>query len=250
MTNAAKGTILVTGASRGIGAAVARLVAEAGHPVAINYLANEAAAAALAASIADAGGRAALVRGDVAVQADAERIVREAEEALGPLAGLVNNAGITGRLGRFLDADPASIERVFAVNVLGTMHCCRAALAGFQRHGTAGVIVNLSSVAAATGSPHEYVHYAASKAAVETFTYGLAREVAGDGIRVCCVAPGSTLTDIHAAAGDAGRPARIAPRIPLGRLATPDEIAQAVLWLLSPAASYVTGATLRCAGGL
>lgn len=149
-----------------------------------------------------------------------------------------------------MDADPATIEAVFRTNVYGTMHCCRAAIRTFRQNGTKGVIVNVSSIAAITGSPHEYVHYAASKAAVETFTLGLAREMAAEGIRVCAAAPGSTLTDIHAAAGEPNRPARVAPKIPMQRLATPEEIAEPILWLLSPAASYVTGTTLRCAGGI
>jgi NAD(P)-dependent dehydrogenase (short-subunit alcohol dehydrogenase family) len=173
-----------------------------------------------------------------------------AQDQLGPLYGVVNNAGITGRLGRFLDADPAVIEQVFRTNVLGTMHCSRAALKRFRAAGMRGVIVNLSSIAAVTGSPNEYVHYAASKSAVETFTLGLAREVAADGIRVCAVSPGSTLTGIHAAAGEPGRPLRVAPKIPMGRLATPEEIAAPVVWLLSDEASYMTGSVLRCAGGL
>ena len=163
---------------------------------------------------------------------------------------LVNNAGITGRIAHFMDTGPATIEAVFRTNVYGTMHCCRAAIDAFRRNGTRGVIVNLSSVAASTGSPRDYVHYAASKAAVESFTLGLAREMAPEGIRVCAVAPGSTLTGIHAAAGEPGRPERVAPAIPMGRLATPDEIAAVVMWMLSPAASYVTGTTLRCAGGV
>lgn len=245
-----KKAILVTGGGRGIGAAVCRLAAAQGYAVAINYLGNDSSARELAAAIEADGGTACTVRGDVAVEADVGRMFDAAESMLGPLYGLVNNAGITGRIGKFADADPASIEQIFRTNVFGTMHCCREALRRFQRTGAAGVIVNISSIAAATGSPHEYVHYAASKAAIETFTLGLAREVAADNIRVCAVAPGSTLTEIHASAGEPGRPARIAPKIPLGRLAAPEEIAQPVVWLLSDAASYMTGSTVRCAGGL
>lgn len=245
-----KKAILVTGGGRGIGAAVCRLAAAQGYAVAINYLGNDSSARELAAAIEADGGTACTVKGDVAVEADVGRMFDAAESMLGPLYGLVNNAGITGRIGKFADADPASIEQIFRTNVFGTMHCCREALRRFQRTGAAGVIVNISSIAAATGSPHEYVHYAASKAAIETFTLGLAREVAADNIRVCAVAPGSTLTEIHASAGEPGRPARIAPKIPLGRLAAPEEIAQPVVWLLSDAASYMTGSTVRCAGGL
>lgn len=243
-------SILVTGGGRGIGAAICRLAAAQGHAVAINYLRDDTAARALAAAITASGGTAFAVQGDVAVKADVDKMFEAVESTLGPLYGLVNNAGITGRIGKFIAADPASIEQIFRTNVLGTMHCCRAALRCFQRAGSAGVIVNISSIAAATGSPNEYVHYAASKAAIETFTLGLAREVAADNIRVCAVAPGSTLTDIHAMAGEPDRPARVAPKIPMGRLATPEEIAEPVVWLLSDAASYMTGSTVRCAGGL
>lgn len=242
--------LVVTGAGRGIGAAIARQAAADGHAVAVNYRNDEAAAQALVAAIRAGGGRASAIQADVAHADQVAQLFARTEAELGPPAALVNNAGITGRIAPFMDTDPATIEAVFRTNVYGTMHCCRAAIEAFRRHGTRGVIVNLSSLAAATGSPREYVHYAASKAAVESFTLGLAREMAPEGIRVCAVAPGSTLTGIHAAAGEPGRPERVAPAIPLGRLATPDEIAAAVLWMLSPAASYVTGTTLRCAGGL
>ncbi len=242
--------MLVTGAGRGIGAAIARQAAASGYAVAVNYRADEDAAQALVAAIRSTGAQAVAIQADVGSQAEVAQLFARIEAELGPPAALVNNAGITGRIAPFMDTDPATIEAVFRTNVYGTMHCCRAAIEAFRRHGTRGVIVNLSSLAAATGSPREYVHYAASKAAVESFTLGLAREMAPEGIRVCAVAPGSTLTGIHAAAGEPGRPERVAPAIPLGRLATPDEIAAAVLWMLSPAASYVTGTTLRCAGGL
>ncbi|MGV3654309.1 MAG: SDR family oxidoreductase [Noviherbaspirillum sp.] len=242
--------ILVTGGSRGIGAALAALAHAQGYAVAINYQRDEQAARAVAASLDPEGKTAFPVQADVALEGDVKRMFEAVETHLGPVYGLVNNAGITGRLGDFLSADPESIERIFATNVFGTMHCCREALTRFRQSHTQGVIVNVSSIAAATGSPHEYVHYAASKAAVEAFTLGLAREVAADGIRVCGLAPGSALTGIHAAAGEPDRPARVAPKIPMGRLADPEEIAEAILWLLSPAASYVTGTTLRCAGGL
>ena len=242
--------LIVTGAGRGIGAAIARQAAARGHAVAVNYRSDAAAAQALVAAIRADGGQAAAIQADVAIEAEVAQLFARTEQELGPPAALVNNAGITGRIARFMETDPATIAEVFRTNVYGSMHCCRAAIAAFRRHGTRGVIVNLSSIAASTGSPREYVHYAASKAAVETFTLGLAREMAAEGIRVCAVAPGSTLTGIHAAAGEPGRPERVAPAIPMGRLATPEEIAEAVLWMLSPAASYVTGTTLRCAGGL
>ena len=246
-------TLIVTGAGRGIGAAIARRAARDGYRVALNYRHDTAAAEALLADIRAAGGAAIAVRADVGDAGEVERMFARVERELGPVTALVNNAGITGLLSGFMDSDPDTIAAVFRTNVHGVMHCSRAAVQAFRRNGArgkGGVIVNLSSVAAITGSPHEYVHYAASKAAVETFTLGLARELAPEGIRVCAVAPGSTLTGIHAQAGEPDRPARVAPKIPMGRLATPEEIAEPVLWLLSPAASYVTGATLRCAGGL
>jgi NAD(P)-dependent dehydrogenase (short-subunit alcohol dehydrogenase family) len=245
-----KKAILVTGGGRGIGAAISRLAAAQGYAVAINYLRDDTSAKALVAAITAEGGTAYAVKGDVAIEADVGKMFETAESILGPLYGLINNAGITGRIGKFISADPTSVEQVFRTNVFGTMNCCRAALRCFQRTGSAGVIVNISSIAAATGSPHEYVHYAASKAAIETFTLGLAREVAADNIRVCAVAPGSTLTEIHATAGEPDRPARVAPKIPMQRLAAPEEIAEPIIWLLSDAASYMTGATVRCAGGL
>lgn len=242
--------VIVTGAGRGIGAAIARRAAAEGYAVAVNYRDDARAAEALVAAIRGDGGRAAAIQADVALEADVARLFARTEAELGPPSALVNNAGITGRIAPFMDTAASTIEAVFRTNVFGTMHCCRAAIAAFRRSGTRGTIVNLSSVAAITGSPREYVHYAASKAAVETFTLGLAREMAPEGIRVCAVAPGSTLTGIHAAAGEPGRPERVAPAIPMGRLATPEEIAEPVVWLLSPAASYVTGTTLRCAGGM
>lgn len=242
--------LIVTGAGRGIGAAIARQAAAQGYAVAVNYRSDEAQAQALVAAIRAQGGRASAIQADVALESEVDTLFARTEAELGPPSALVNNAGITGRIATFMDTDPATIEAVFRTNVHGTMHCSRAAIRAFRRQGAGGVIVNLSSVAASTGSPREYVHYAASKAAVEAFTLGLAREMAPEGIRVCGVAPGSTLTGIHAQAGEPGRPQRVAPIIPMGRLAQPEEIAEAVLWLLSPAASYVTGTTLRCAGGM
>lgn len=245
-----KKVLLVTGAGRGIGAAIARRASADGYAVAVNYVRDERSAGEVVDDIVKAGGSAVAVQGDVGRRDDADRMFAFTESALGPVTALVNNAGITGRLGRFLDADPESVDWVFRTNVIGTMNCCRLALRSFRRHAIPGVIVNISSIAARTGSPSEYVHYAASKAAIETFTLGLAREHALDGIRICAVSPGSTLTEIHAAAGEPDRPARVAPNIPMRRLADPREIAEPVVWLLSDAASYITGATIPCAGGL
>jgi NAD(P)-dependent dehydrogenase (short-subunit alcohol dehydrogenase family) len=236
--------VLVTGGSKGIGAAICMLAAQRGYAVAINYRDDETAAREVLRRIEAAGGTGCLARGDV------ERMMAQVLARLGGLDVLVNNAGITGPIGSFVQSDPAMIEQVFRINVFGLMHCCRAAVTLFQSAAKGGVIVNVSSTAASTGSPHDYVHYAASKAAVDAFTMGLAKEVAGDGIRVCGVAPGSTLTGIHARAGAPDRPARLAPMIPMGRLAAPEEIAEAVLWMMSDAASYVSGTTMRCSGGL
>lgn len=243
-------TVLITGASRGIGAATAVLAARDGFDVAVNYVKDADAAQAVVEEIRSCGRKAVALQGDVGRPADIPRLFQEAESALGPLTALVNNTGITGPIGPFSQTTDDTIERVFQVNVLGAMQCARAALASFQRSGHGGVIVNVSSVAARTGSPNEYVHYAASKAALDAFTIGLAREVALSGVRVCGLAPGSTLTDIHATAGEPGRPQRIAPRIPMGRLGEPEEIAAAIVWLLSPAASYMTGTVVQCTGGL
>lgn len=243
-------TVLITGAGRGIGAATALAAAREGYDVAVNYLSNETAAQQVVQAVRRRGRKAVAIQGDVGSCDDIRRLFDSAQEHLGPLAALVNNSGITGPLGPFSRTTQTTIERVFQVNVLGLMQCSRLALENFQEYGTPGIIVNVSSVAARTGSPNEYIHYAASKAAVDTFTVGLAREVAASGIRVCGVSPGSTLTGIHAAAGEPDRPARVAPKIPLGRLAQPEEIAEAIVWLLSPAASYMTGTVVQCAGGL
>jgi len=241
--------LIVTGASRGIGAAIAQRAAQDGWMVAVNYQRDAAAAAGVVAGIAASGGRALAVQADVARDDDIARLFDTVERELGPVHGLVNNAGITGRLGSFTESDPASVEAVFRTNVLGLMQCSRRAVAAFRAHGRGGVIVNISSTAATAGSPGEYVAYAASKAAVDTFTMGLGKELAGEGIRVCGVAPGTTQTDIHTTAGDPGRPARVAGRIPMQRVGQPLEIAEAAVWLLSPAAAYVAATTLRVSGG-
>lgn len=243
-------TVIITGASRGIGAATAIAAAREGFNVAVNYLKDEAAAQQVVQAVMRQGRKAIAIQGDVGKPEDIPRLFEQAEQALGPITALVNNTGITGPIGPFSNTTDATIAHVFQVNVFGTIQCSRAALANFTRHGTAGVIVNVSSVAARTGSPGEYIHYAASKAAIDAFTIGLAREVATTGVRVCGVSPGSTLTEIHATAGEPGRPERVAPKIPMGRLARPEEVAETIVWLLSPAASYITGTVVQCAGGL
>ncbi|MHA6619136.1 SDR family oxidoreductase [Pseudonocardia sp. DLS-67] len=238
--------LLVSGGTRGIGAAVARAAHARGHALCAAYASDDVAAGRLRAELPGL----VAVRADVADPDSVEALFAAAEDALGPVTALVNNAGVTGPLGPFVDAPVPTLRRVLDVNVLGTMLCAREAVRRWAAREVAGRMVNVSSRAATSGSPGEYVHYAAAKAAVETFTVGLAKEVAGQGIRVNGVAPGTTRTGIHAAAGDPGRPERVALRVPMGRVGEPGEIAAAVLWLLSDEASYVTGAVLRVDGGL
>jgi len=246
----ANNVVLITGAGRGIGAATAIAAARAGFDVAVNYVRDADAAKEVVQAVQEAGRKAVALQADIGRPEDIPRLFAQAEQALGPLTALVNNTGITGPIGPFSNTTDETIERVFRVNVLGAMQCTRAALDAFQRADIPGVIVNVSSVAARTGSPGEYVHYAASKAALEAFTIGLGRELAPTGVRICALAPGSTLTEIHATAGEPGRPERVAPRIPMQRLAEPEEIANAIVWLLTPAASYMTATVVHCAGGL
>jgi NAD(P)-dependent dehydrogenase (short-subunit alcohol dehydrogenase family) len=243
--------LLVTGGSRGIGAAVARLGAARGYRVAISYVRNRSAAEAVVVAIAEAGGRALAIQADVALEDDVLRLFREAEAALGPLSALVNNAGVLETQMRVEDMDAARLQRVFATNVTGSFLCAREAVRRMStRHGgRGGAIVNVSSRAARLGSPGEYVDYAASKAAIDTMTLGLAREVAGEGIRVNAVAPGIIDTEIHACGGDPGRVERLKAGIPMQRGGAPEEVARAILWLLSDEASYSTGTILDVAGG-
>ncbi len=243
--------VIVTGASRGIGAAIARLAGARGFTVAVNYRSSAEAARQVARDIEAAGGRALAIEADIAEEAAELRLFDEAASALGPVAALVNNAGITGRSGRFAALTPQAIDEVFRLNVTGAFICAREAVRRMSTaHGGAGgTIVNISSAAATLGSPGEYVHYAASKGAIETMTVGLAKEVAREGIRVNAVAPGMIDTEIHAASGDPGRIGRIIPTVPMGRIGTAAEVADAVLYLLSDAAAYVTGTVLRVSGG-
>ncbi|HEX6356755.1 SDR family oxidoreductase [Actinophytocola sp.] len=245
------GVVIVTGGGRGIGAAVARQVAGDGSAVVIGYAGDHEAARGVVADIESAGGVAHAVAGDVAEEKDVLRLFAAAAE-LGTLSGVVCNAGVTGNSpGRLDEQDVATVRRVLDVNVLGVFLCDREAVRRMSTRygGAGGAIVNISSTAAGRGSPGEWVHYAASKAAVESMTYGLAQEVAAEGIRVNAVAPGLVVTDLHAAAGMPNRPAERAPVIPMKRAGQPEEIAEGVAWLLSPAASFVTGATLPISGG-
>jgi NAD(P)-dependent dehydrogenase (short-subunit alcohol dehydrogenase family) len=243
--------ILVTGGSRGIGAAIARMAGQAGYCVGIAYVRHRAAADEVVDSIARQGGTAMAVRADVAVEEDVLHLFERIDSSLGRITALVNNAGILERQMRVDDMSAERIQRVFATNVLGSFLCCREAVRRMStRHGgSGGAIVNLSSRAARLGSPGEYVDYAASKAAVETLTVGLAKEVAAEGIRVNAVSPGIIHTDIHASGGEPGRVDRLSESIPMKRGGRPDEVARAVLWLLSEEASYITGSILDVSGG-
>ncbi len=249
--NASEGTLIVTGAGRGIGAALAKLAGDRGYRVAVNFAQDSQSAAEVVRHIAAAGGSATAIQADISREQEILKLFEAAERELGPLAALVNNAGITGGFARVEALTGATITQVFTVNVIGAMLCAREAVRRMStRHGgRGGSIVNISSRAAQIGGAGEWVHYAASKGALDTFTLGLAREVATEGIRVNAVAPGHVLTDLHATSGDPDRPMRLAPTVPMGRPATPKEIAEAVLWLLSPAASYTTGAILAVSGG-
>jgi NAD(P)-dependent dehydrogenase (short-subunit alcohol dehydrogenase family) len=243
--------MLVTGGSRGIGAATCRLAAEAGYDVAVNYSTNATAAAGVVAACIEQGVRALAVQADVADEPAVIAMFDAVHAALGPIAVLVNNAGIVREQARF---DEMSVERwrqMLDVNVLGSFLCAREAVRRMStRHGGAGgSIVNVSSAAAYLGSPGEYVDYAASKAAVDTMTIGLGKEVATEGSRVNAVRPGVIHTDIHASGGEPGRVERVARGVPMLRGGQPDEVARTILWLASDAASYVTATTINCSGG-
>lgn len=245
------GILLVTGAGRGIGAATATLAARRGYAVCVNYLHNQAAAMRVVDAIGHEGGRAIAVAADVSVEAEVLRLYESIDRQLGPVTALVNNAGILERQTRVQSIDAARLQRVFATNVIGSFLCAREAVLRMStaQGGRGGAIVNVSSVAARTGSPNEYVDYAASKGAIDSFTRGLAAEVAGEGIRVNAVRPGFIHTDMHASGGEPDRIERVKGLVPLGRGGRAEEVAQAILWLLSEQASYTTGAFIDVAGG-
>lgn len=244
-------TMLVTGASRGIGAETARLAASRGYAVCINYLKNRPAAQALADSIAGADGKSIVVAADIAVESEVMRLFETMDRELGPLSALVNNAGILERQMKVEDMDAARMNRVFATNITGSFLCAREAVRRMStKHGGGGgSIVNLSSGAARTGSPGEYVDYAASKGAIDTMTIGLAKEVAEEGIRVNAVRPGFIYTQMHASGGEPGRVDRVKSLVPMKRGGQAIEVANAILWLLSDEASFTTGAIIDVAGG-
>jgi NAD(P)-dependent dehydrogenase (short-subunit alcohol dehydrogenase family) len=239
--------LLVTGGGRGIGAATAKLAAARGYAVAVNYKSDARAAENLVAVIAKAGGQAVAIQGDMGREADVERVFAGVDQSLGRLTHLVYNSGITGKNSRVEAVETQTLREVFDVNVMGAFYAVRAAILRVSKKhgGSGGAIVLISSVAANLGSPGEYVWYAASKGAIDSMTIGLARELADDGIRVNAVAPGPIDTEIH----EPGRLDRIIKQVPLGRAGTPGEIAVAVLFLLSDASAYTTGAILRIGGG-
>jgi len=242
--------MVVTGGSRGIGAAACRLGAARGYGVIVNYAGNVVAAEQVCQDIHALGGEAVAVRGDVSRPDDIEHIFAAADR-MGPLTALVNNAGTIGLAARVADMDAERIARTFAINVTGSILCAGAAIRRMSTRlgGKGGSIVNLTSAAAKLGGAGSYADYAASKGAIDTFTIGLALEVAGEGIRVNAVRPGIIDTDFHATGGDATRANRLGPEVPLGRAGTADEVANAILWLASDAAAYTTGTILSVTGG-
>ena len=245
------GVALITGGSRGIGAATALLAAARGYAVCVNYRSNAAAADAVVTAIAEAGGSAIAIQGDVSVESDVVRLFESCDARLGRLTALVNNAAILETQTRVESVDAARLQRILSTNVTGAFMCAREAVKRMStKHGGGGgAIVNLSSRASVLGAPGEYVDYAASKAAVDTLTIGLSQEVAGEGIRVNAVRAGIIYTDIHASGGEPGRVDRMKAFVPMRRGGTPEEVANAILWLLSDDASYTTGSFLDVSGG-
>ena len=242
---------LITGGSRGIGAATALLAARHGYRVAVNFTANAAAADAVVKAIQAAGGTALALKADVANEAQILAMFARIDQELGPLKALVNNAGVVDMPARVDEMDAQRLRRMFDTNVLGSFFCAREAVRRMstRRGGSGGAIVNVSSVAARLGGAGQYVDYAASKGAIDTFTIGLAREVAAEGIRVNAVRPGIIETEIHASGGQPGRAQQMAPLVPMQRPGSAEEVAQAIVWLMTDSASYATGAIIDVAGG-
>ena len=243
--------ILITGGSRGVGAATARLAAAKGYDVVITFLSNEAAAEAVVADVEAAGRRALAVRADSAEPAQISELFSTIDREFGRIDVLVNNAGIIAQQSRLESISPERMQRIFAVNAIGPMLCAQQAAKRMssRNNGSGGVIINISSASARLGSPNEYVDYAASKGALESFTTGFAKEVAQEDIRVCCIRPGHIYTEMHASGGEPGRVDRVKDTIPMGRGGQPEEVASAILWLASEEASFITGTFLDVTGG-
>jgi NAD(P)-dependent dehydrogenase (short-subunit alcohol dehydrogenase family) len=245
------GVAIITGSGRGIGAATAKLAARRGYAVCVNYLKNEARADAVVAEIRAGGGRAIMVQADTAIEDEVIKLFERVDLELGPVTALVNNAGITGRAGRLDSFDARAMRRVLDVNVTGAMLCAQQAVKRMstKNGGAGGAIVNVSSLAANLGGANQWIPYAAAKGAVNSFTIGLAKEVAADGIRVNAISPGLINTEIHAEAGLGDRLKTVIPMVPMGRLGTAEECAEAILWLLSGEAAYMIGGILTLSGG-
>lgn len=240
---------LITGASAGIGAATARLAAARGYDLALAYRSDQSGAEDVARAAQAEGARVLLCQGDVASPDNIDTIFNALDDTYGRIDALVNNAGVVDQTAEVAEFSYERLRRMFDINVIGAILVARAAVLRMKKQGTGGVIVNISSAAARLGSGRQYVDYAASKAAIDTFTKGLSDEVADDGIRVVSLRPGIIETDIHAKGGEPDRAARLAPNVPMKRAGTPDEVAHAILWLMSQEASYITGTTLDVTGG-
>ncbi len=245
------GVALITGSGRGIGAATAQLAAQRGYAVCVNYLKNEERAREVVARIRAGGGKAIMVQADTANEDDVIKLFERVDVELGPVTALVNNAGITGRAGRLDSFDAAAIRRVLEVNVVGAILCSQQAVKRMSTRngGAGGNIVNVSSLAATLGGANQWIPYAAAKGAINSFTAGLAKEVAAEGIRVNAISPGLINTEIHAEAGAGERLQKVIPLVPMGRLGTAEECAQAILWLISGEAAYMIGCILTLSGG-